>query len=118
MRPDIIIIIWANEPDLYTIGFVSPSGEQIERVPLVLGKETEITFALDATKIALTYQTYESSSGSQLIFLRFETPSPGIWHIRVYPVLYRKIHLLLLEPSFSDLIRIRRSPIPETGRCL
>lgn len=94
--------LWANEPDLYTIGFVSPSGEQIERVPLVLGKETEITFALDATKIALTYQTYESSSGSQLIFLRFETPSPGIWHIRVYPVLYLsgQFHIWLPQNPF------------------
>ncbi|MDD3252679.1 MAG: S8 family peptidase [Lachnospiraceae bacterium] len=79
--------IWARTPELYTIGFISPAGEVIQPVPLVLGNETLIPFRLDNTRITLTYQSYEANSASQLAFLRFETPSPGIWHIRVYPVL-------------------------------
>lgn len=106
--------LWAHEPDLYTVGFVSPSGEQIERIPLILGRETEVSFSLDATKISVTYQSYESSSGSQLIFLRFVTPSPGIWHLRVYPVLYLsgQFHIWLPQNPFiaSQTIFLRSDP--------
>lgn len=106
--------LWAHEPELYTVGFVSPSGEQIERIPLVLGRETEVSFSLDATKIAVTYQSYESSSGSQLIFLRFVTPSPGIWHLLVYPVLYLsgQFHIWLPQNPFiaSQTIFLRSDP--------
>ncbi|MEW4411140.1 S8 family peptidase [Clostridium sp. AN503] len=77
--------LWARAPELYTVGFVSPSGEVVERIPIILGNETLIPFRLDSTRIALAYQNYEAGSGSQLIFMRFETPAPGIWHIRVYP---------------------------------
>lgn len=108
--------LWADEPDLYTVGFVSPSGEVIGRIPLVLGTETVIPFSLDATKISLTYQTYESSSGSQLIFLRFETPSPGIWHIRVYPVLSLsgQFHIWLPQNPFLHPQTIFLRPDPDT----
>lgn len=84
-EPGFCLELWARAPELYTVGFVSPSGEVIERVPSVLGNETLIPFRLDSTRISLSYQNYEAGSGGQLIFLRFETPSPGIWHIRVYP---------------------------------
>lgn len=84
-EPGFCMELWARAPELYTIGFVSPSGEVVERVPIILGNETLIPFTLDSTRISLSYQNYESGSGSQLIFMRFMTPAPGIWHIRVYP---------------------------------
>lgn len=80
--------MWSQEPELYTIGVVSPSGEVVDRIPLRLGAETVIPFRLDTTSLTINYQNFESSSGSQLIFMRFETPASGIWRIRVYPTLY------------------------------
>ena len=56
----------------------------IDRIPLALGTETVIPFRLDTARITLNYQLYEAGSGKQLIFMRFQTPSPGIWHIRVF----------------------------------
>lgn len=84
-EPGFCMELWARAPELYTVGFISPSGEVVERIPIILGNETLIPFALDSTRISLAYQNYESGSGSQLIFMRFITPAPGIWHIRVYP---------------------------------
>lgn len=84
-EPGFCMELWARAPELYTVGFISPSGEVVERVPMVLGSETVIPFRLDSTRITLTYQNYEAGSGGQLIFMRFEAPAPGIWHIRVYP---------------------------------
>lgn len=80
--------LWADVSELYTVGFVSPSGEVIERIPMTVGQETTISFQLDATHILISYQITESSSGRFLAFLRFTGPAPGIWHIRVYPTLF------------------------------
>ena len=80
--------LWADVSELYTVGFVSPSGEVIERIPMTVGQETTISFQLDATRILISYQITESSSGRFLAFLRFTDPAPGIWHIRVYPTLF------------------------------
>lgn len=80
--------MWSQEPELYTIGVVSPSGEVVDRIPLRLGAETVIPFRLDTTSLTINYQNFESGSGGQLIFMRFETPASGIWRIRVYPTLY------------------------------
>ena len=77
--------LWADVSELYTVGFVSPSGEVIERIPMTVGQETTISFQLDATRILISYQITESSSGRFLAFLRFTGPAPGIWPIRVYP---------------------------------
>ena len=80
--------LWADVSELYTVGFVSHSGEVIERIPMTVGQETTISFQLDATRILISYQITESSSGRFLAFLRFTGPAPGIWHIRVYPTLF------------------------------
>ena len=80
--------LWADVSELYTVGFVSPSGEVIERIPMTVGQETTISFQLDATRSLISYQITESSSGRFLAFLRFTGPAPGIWHIRVYPTLF------------------------------
>lgn len=84
-NPGFCMELWASPPEIFTVGFVSPSGEEIPSIPLSAGAESTVSFPLDATKISVTYQTYEAASGSQLIFFRFVTPTPGIWHIRVYP---------------------------------
>ena len=44
-----------------------------------------VTFLLERTKIYVDYRIIEVRSGDQLIFMRFENPSEGIWKIRVYP---------------------------------
>lgn len=108
--------LWAREPDLYTVGFVSPSGEVIERVPLVLGRETSIPFGFDNTVISLTYDPYEAGSGSQLIFMRFLSPAAGIWHIRVYPNLptTRQFHMWLPMSGFVSESTIFLRPDPDT----
>lgn len=94
--------LWASAPELYTVGFVSPTGEVIPRVPLSLGVEVRISFTLEAASITVDYGTSEIGSGSQLIFMRFNAPTPGIWHIRVYNSLFISglFHIWLPVQSF------------------
>lgn len=83
-----IVELWASAPELYTVGFVSPTGEAIPRVPINLGVEVRISFALESTTITVDYWTSDIGSGNQLVFMRFSDPTPGIWHIRVYNSLF------------------------------
>lgn len=76
--------LWARDPELYTVGFLSPTGEQISRIPLVFQNDNRITFLLEKTTITVNYINTETGSGSQLIFIRFQSPTTGIWRIRVY----------------------------------
>lgn len=82
-----VIELWANTPEIYTVGFVSPTGETIQRIPLTLNSETTVRFSVEPTTIAVTYATTLGSQSSYLASLRFINPIPGIWRIRVYPTI-------------------------------
>lgn len=79
-----VLELWAREAALYSIGFLSPTGEEISRLPLSVTEEQRITFLLEETVIDVSYSRTEASAGSELIFLRFQAPATGIWRIRVY----------------------------------
>ncbi len=79
-----ILELWSSATELYTVGFVSPGGERINRIPILADNETRIPFLLENTTITVNYELIEAGSGSQLVSMRFEKPSAGIWTIRVY----------------------------------
>lgn len=114
-EPGFCMELWARTPELYTVGFVSPAGEIITPRSLTSENESQITFRLDTTRITLTYQAYEANSASQLVFLRFQTPSPGIWHIRVYPALplTGQFHLWLPQHDFISEQTVFLRPDPD-----
>ncbi len=108
--------LWAREPDLFTVGFISPSGETVSRIPLALGRNAKIPFRLSDTEISLNYVNYESGSGSQLIFMRFQNPSPGIWHLLVYPDIQAsgEFHIWLPVRQFLSEDTVFLKPDPDT----
>ncbi len=83
-RRGFVVELWAATADTYTVGFVSPTGETISRIPIIPGNETRIPFLLEDTVITVNYLLIEPTTGRQLIFMRFEAPTVGIWRIRVY----------------------------------
>lgn len=83
-----VVELWASTADTYSVGFISPSGETISRIPIIAGNETSIPFLLEPTVITVNYQLIESGSGKQLIFMRFQAPTTGIWKIRVFNTQY------------------------------
>lgn len=109
-----IVELWATEPELYTVGFVSPTGEVIPRLPISLGAEINIPFILEETRITINYRTAEVGSGSQFVVMRFDAPTAGIWHIRVYNSLFITgiFHMWLPVEGFisSDTFFLRSDP--------
>lgn len=106
--------LWASPPDLFTVGFVSPTGEVIQRIPFILGNETRVTFSLEDTVITVNYRLSPSETEGELIFMRFENPTEGIWHIRVYPtsVITGVFHIWLPIHGFlsEETVFLRADP--------
>lgn len=75
--------IWADSPSLYGVSIVSPLGEVIPQIPPRQGLSSLYNFVAERTVLEIKYEIAEYSSGAQLIFMRFITPTPGIWRLTV-----------------------------------
>lgn len=106
--------LWATAPELYTVGFVSPTGETIQRIPQVLGTQSLITFRLEPTVITVNYLANVGESGNPLIFMRFQDPTPGIWRVRVFNTIFINgiYHIYLPIHSFTsdDTVFLQADP--------
>lgn len=80
----LVIELWGRAPDIYTIGLIAPGGEQIQKIQPRYDQVIEENFILEPAKVYIRYFLVESASGNQVILLRLNTPSAGIWKIRVY----------------------------------
>ncbi len=76
--------LWGKAPNTYSIDILSPSGEYIPRITEGLYVSRVIRFIFDRTVIYIDYEMIESSSGDQVIIMRFQSPAPGIWRFQVY----------------------------------
>lgn len=76
--------LWGVAPDIYSVGFVSPGGEVVERISPKIGEIQRLSFFLEPTVIYVNHRIVEAASGGEIIFIRFANPVPGVWRIRVY----------------------------------
>lgn len=83
-EPGFALELWAEIPETYSIAIRSPTGEQVPQIPYKLGQSTILNFVFEETVIYVDYQLVEGASGNQLILLRFQKPTPGIWTLQVY----------------------------------
>lgn len=79
-----ILYIWNHAPDKMSISITSPTGEHINRIPVRLMQTEEIKLILEETVVLVEYQLSEERTGDQLILVRLERPTEGIWTITVY----------------------------------
>ena len=107
---------WAQDIEIYTIGFISPTGEVIRPLPASTTDDHMVTFLLEKTSIRVYYQIADFSNGSQLIFIRFQEPSPGIWRIVVSASLnlHGTFHLWLPGREFLSEGTFFLRPDPDT----
>lgn len=107
--------LWGQAPQLFSVGFRSPIGETVPRIPVSLSMETTSSFILEETKIYVKYDVI-TTSGRQLIIIRFEKPTEGIWNLQVYGAdeAAREFHLWLPITGFADPDITFLSPNPYT----
>ena len=75
--------LWAADVGVYTVGFISPTGEVTRGISVPLRGENTVSFLLEQTQITVYTQIADVSAGSQFIFMRFENPMSGIWRILI-----------------------------------
>ena len=109
-----LLELWGNQPDIFSVEIVAPSGETVNRIQASNEDYRRIDFIFENTVIYLFYDIVETINGNQLISMRFENPSPGIWRIRVYDnnALSGNFHMLLPINGFlsSETYFINSSP--------
>ncbi|MDE6641083.1 MAG: S8 family peptidase [Acetatifactor sp.] len=74
-----LLELWGNLPDIVTVSVRSPGGETIP--PIRLGVQDIITygFIYERTRITIAGTLVETASGEELITMRVQAPTPGIW---------------------------------------
>lgn len=76
--------LWGSVPDVFNIAIRSPGGETISPSRIRSGRSGgTYGFVYEQTKITIDSILVEQSTGEELIVMRFELPTPGIWSIRV-----------------------------------
>ncbi len=96
--------MWSREPDLYEIAVVSPAGERLSRIASERQGRREYVFILEGTTLTVDYRIVGTRTANQMIFLRFERPSKGVWKILVYPknYVYGTFHMWLPISAFLE----------------
>ena len=111
-----VLEFWGQVPQLFSVGFRSPGGETIPRIPVSLTQEQRITFVLERTVIYVNYEVVQTTTGSQLILIRMLDPTPGIWTLQVYRAFPSPpdFHVWLPITGFSTSDVIFLEPDPYT----
>lgn len=76
--------LWGSAPNTYSIDILTPSGEYIPRIVETPNLYREINFIFENTTINIDYNIVETQTGDQVILMRFQNPTPGIYRFQVY----------------------------------
>lgn len=108
--------LWSLVPDRFTVSILSPSGDYVPQIPLRLGQSQLLKFPLENTTVDVSYRFLEVRSNSHLIIMRFLTPAPGVWTVRVFSADYLTglFHMWLPVQTFIREETIFLSPSPDT----
>lgn len=75
--------VWGTQPYQYQFSIRSPGGETVRDIRMNTDETATYRFVYDKTILYLDAQRVETGSGAQLLFVRFVSPSPGIWTLTV-----------------------------------
>lgn len=106
--------IWTDIPDVLAVSLYSPSGEQIQKVPIRQNSRNEYRFLLEQTTVIIDYRLLVERTNSELIILRFIDPAEGIWKIGLEPLqsIEGRFHIWLPVSEFmtGGVYFLRPSP--------
>lgn len=116
VKEGLYIEFWADAPDLYGIGFVSPTGEVVEKLPTRTSLRESLSFVFEQTVIYVIYERVELITGATLIRIRMENPTNGIWKLRIFQeeVYGGRFDLWMPITSFIQGEAVFLRPDPET----
>ena len=75
--------IWAKTPNLLSLIIRAPGGEEITNIGTDFNRGREYRFIYEKTRVTVTYVIIEGESGDQVITVRFQNPTEGIWTLEI-----------------------------------
>ena len=96
--------LWSNPLNIFAVSVVSPSGEQTYTFPVRSERTDSYVFVLERTTITLDYKVFVERLDAELVFLRFQNPTEGIWKVIVEPVRFEDgvFHMWLPVTEFLE----------------
>ncbi|MBQ6805898.1 MAG: S8 family peptidase [Lachnospiraceae bacterium] len=77
--------LWNSTSDTYNVVIRTPGGEMTSTINFQNGIDRQFSFVFEETRIYVGTLLVEQKSGEELMFFRFQDPSPGVWTIIVSP---------------------------------
>lgn len=71
--------IWGKSPNIFSLAIRSPGGEEVPNTGVSSNRGIEYEFVYERTIITVSYALVEGNTGDELITVRFQNPTPGIW---------------------------------------
>ena len=107
--------IWGSIPGELRVGIRAPSGELLSIDSIRQSREVSYGFVYEKTRITITYSSLDSATGDQLIILRIEKPSEGIWTFVIEgeeEALRQEFHIWLPNTEFlsSEVYFLKPDP--------
>ncbi len=105
--------LWARAPQRFIVEIISPTGERMPS-DYILSGGREYRFLFENTNVTVDFRITGILDGSQVVYMRFEGPSPGIWNIRVIPEMDMKsvfhMWLPMKELLKGEVFFVRSNP--------
>ena len=75
--------LWGSLPDIFTLSVRTPGGESIPPVRLGLQDSITYSFVYERSRVTIAGFLVEPASGEELILLKVQDPTAGIWTFEV-----------------------------------
>lgn len=78
-----VLELWGSLPDVFAVSVRTPGGETIPPIRLGIPESITYSFIYERSRVTVAGFLVEPASGEELILLRIQAPTPGIWTFRV-----------------------------------
>lgn len=78
--------MWGSLPDIYTVSVRTPGGERIRPIRLGINDAITYSFIYERSRVTIAGFLVEPASGEELVVMRVQDPTPGIWTFQVEAV--------------------------------
>lgn len=75
--------LWGSLPNSYTVTVRSPGGEVSTEFDFRNGPNQQASFIFEQARVTVGIVPVEANAGDELIFMRFDNPTQGIWTVQV-----------------------------------
>lgn len=82
-EPGFMMEIWGDAPNTFAIELITPSGEFVPSMIPRLGESREVDFIFENTIIHIIFKLVGSKTGAQLVIVKFQNPTEGLWKFRI-----------------------------------